>query len=349
MTQRQRIIDQINHKTTDFVPTAKLEFEGDVAERLDVHYGSTRWRDLVEEYDHILRVGCVNRDGLSVSDRSDYYTDVYGNKWRADRRPLHLVENALTEPSLEGFTFPVASDFLYPDWRDRLERARAEHPDKFIVTGLGFGMFVRSWTLRGFMDALSDTASEPEFYEELIEKICELHLSILDQLVTGPVDGCMFDGDWGDQRGILMGPERWRRFIKPRLARLYERVHREGKTTLHHSCGNVRDVIPDLIEIGLDVLQSVQPEAMNPYELKREFGADITFWGGLGSQRTVPFGTPREIREEINRLCTVMAEGGGYILGPAKALQTETPTENAAAVVESFLSTVGVEIGPSGR
>jgi uroporphyrinogen decarboxylase len=128
------------------------------------------------------------------------------------------------------------------------------------------------------------------------------------------------------------------------LARLYERIHRAGKYTLHHSCGNVRDVIPDLIEIGLDVLQSIQPEAMDPYALKREFGKDLIFWGGLGSQRIIPFGTPDEIRHEVDRLCRVMGEGGGYILGPAKALQPETPTVNAAAVVESFLEKVGVSV-----
>ena len=103
------------------------------------------------------------------------------------------------------------------------------------------------------------------------------------------VDGVILDGDWGDQRGIMLGPERWRRFIKPRLARLYERIRRAGKYTLHHSCGNVRDVIPDLIEIGLDVLQSVQPEAMDPHELKREFGKDLCLLGWSAFPAPHPF------------------------------------------------------------
>lgn len=102
--------------------------------------------------------------------------------------------------------------------------------------------------------------------------------------------------------------------------------------------------MPDIVEIGLDVLESVQPEArgMNPYDLKREWGEQITFWGGLGSQSTIPFGTPAEIRAEVARLCKEMGREGGYILAPAKALQPETPTENAAAVIESFLAQSGV-------
>jgi uroporphyrinogen decarboxylase len=118
---------------------------------------------------------------------------------------------------------------------------------------------------------------------------------------------------------------------------MYTLVHEAGKVALSHCCGSIVDVLPDVVEIGLDVLESVQPEAMDPYALKRLYGRQITFWGGLGSQSTIQFGTPREIREEIARLCEHMGRGGGYILSPAKPLQPGTPVENAAAVVESFV------------
>jgi uroporphyrinogen decarboxylase len=113
---------------------------------------------------------------------------------------------------------------------------------------------------------------------------------------------------------------------------------------IHHSCGSVAEIMPDIIEIGMDVLESVQPEAagMNPYELKRKWGDKITFFGGLGSQSIIPFGTPAEIRREVRRLRTEMGRDGGYILAPAKALQPETPTENAAAVFEAFIEEQGL-------
>ena len=125
---------------------------------------------------------------------------------------------------------------------------------------------------------------------------------------------------------------------------MYAFAHSHGKVTLHHTCGNVVEVIPDAIEIGLDVLESVQPEAMNPYELKRRFGAELTFWGGLGLQSIVPFGKPSEVRTEVKRLCQEMGRGGGYFLAPVKPLQEDTPTQNAAAVVEAFLQQAGATL-----
>jgi uroporphyrinogen decarboxylase len=107
---------------------------------------------------------------------------------------------------------------------------------------------------------------------------------------------------------------------------------------MSHSCGSVAEIVPDLIEIGLDVLESVQPEpvGMNPYELKRRYGNRITFWGGLGSQSTIPYAAPGQVRAEIDRLRREMSVGGGYILAPAKPLQPETPIANAVAVLEAF-------------
>ena len=115
-------------------------------------------------------------------------------------------------------------------------------------------------------------------------------------------------------------------------------VKRQDKLVITHCCGSIVDILPDAIEIGLDVLESCQPEArgMNPYDLKKKFGDKLTFWGCLGSQSVIPFGTPEEIRAEVQQLCREMGKGGGFILGPAKSLQPGTPTENAAAVVEAF-------------
>jgi uroporphyrinogen decarboxylase len=161
-------------------------------------------------------------------------------------------------------------------------------------------------------------------------------MAVLAENLKLPVDAVMFGDDWGDQRGVIVGPERWRRFFKARWAKLYDAVHRAGKLVITHCCGNITDIVPDAVEIGLDVLESCQPEAMNVYELKRRYGRRLTFWGGLGSQSIIPFGTPAAIRREVRRLCRDLGRGGGYILAPAKSLQPETPTANAVAVVEAF-------------
>jgi len=332
-TWRELVHRRIRHEETERTPYT-LGFEGDVEERLDGHYGGPAWR---ESLDPAIRY--VGENNLSVNTDCGLpaTTDVYGSVWRVDRRPFHLEEPALKEPTLSAYRFPGLADSLPAGWRERaLEQIEVEK-EHFLVAGFGFGLFERTWTLRGFDGALMDAAAEPVFYGELVEAIAEHQLEVIDALLTLPVDGIMFSDDWGYQRGVLLGAERWRRFIKPALARQYERVHGAGRLVLSHCCGSVSDIMPDLIEIGLDVLESVQPEAMDPYRLKREYGRDITFWGGLGSQSIIPFGTPNGIRAEISRLCREMGRGGGYILGPAKALQPETPTANAVAVVESFL------------
>ena len=339
-TPKERVIAQIEHRETDRTPYT-FAYEEAVGERLDAHYGSADWRALL--HNSIERVPAPN---LVVDTKvRGIQTDVYGNAWRTDRRPFHLESAALKEPSLDGYVFPDLDAVFTPEIEREARRAVLEGPESFWVAGFGFGLYERIWTLRGFTEAMIDAAADPGFYEELAEQVTVHQLEILDRLVELPVDGIMFSDDWGYQQGVLLGPDRWRRFLKPRLARMYTRVHEAGKYTLSHCCGSVIDILPDIIEIGLDVLESVQPEArgMDPYDLKRRFGSDIAFWGGLGSQSTIPFGTPQEIRHEVGRLCSEMGRGGGYLLAPSKGLQPETATENAAAVIESFLAQEGVQ------
>jgi len=339
LSPKDRVLAQIRHQETDYVPYT-IRYEEEVAQRLDAWYGSDEWRARIE--DSIRRL--PNPD-VSVGEMpGPTYTDLYGSTWRVDRRPFHLEQPALKAASLEGWSLPSLDDLLTPAWKEEALSYSQAHRDYFLVVGFGFGLWERTWALRGFEEALMDTAAEPEFFQELVGVVAEHHLAIVERLLELPVDGILFSDDWGYQQGVLIGPERWRQVLKPHLARMYARVHGAGKVTLSHCCGSVADIMPDIIEIGLDVLESVQPEArgMDPYELKALYGAQICFWGGLGSQSVVPFGSPDQIRVEVARLCREMGRGGGYILSPAKPLQPETPTENAAAVVEAFLEQAGV-------
>jgi uroporphyrinogen decarboxylase len=273
-----------------------------------------------------------------------YYVDPYGSRWDVGGRPFHLVAPALVAPRLDDLVFPDLDALFDQAWRDGALRAIEEGQGRFTVARFGFGLFERTWTLRGFDDALADAALRPRFYDALVARVADHQMAIIERLLDLPVDGIMFGDDWGYQRGVLLGPERWRRFLKPRLARMYARVHEADKYVLTHCCGSIEAILDDVIEIGLDVYQSVQPEARdsNPYALKRQYGERITFWGGLGSQSTIPFGSPDEIRAEVARLCSEMGRDGGYILAPAKAIQPGTPIENAAAVLEAFLAQAGV-------
>jgi uroporphyrinogen decarboxylase len=342
MNNKQRVTSQIKHQETDFIPyTLLFDSNGDIEDRLDEKYGSRGWRRLLDNAIEYLPLPTA---GLAVDEKAELYSkDLYGTTWQVNLRPHHIVEPALKEPTLVGYQFPTIAECIDPGWEASTLSLMAAKPGYFWVAQIGFGLFERTWTLRGFDNALMDVSLNPEFYEELAERLAENQMEMVERMLRLPFDGFLFSDDWGYQDGILIGAKRWRKVIKPHMARLYERVHRAGKYTLTHICGSVAEILPDLIEIGLDVYESVQPEAKNnnPYELKRKYGTDITFWGGLGSQSLLPFGTPSGIKSEVAHLCQEMGKGGGYILSPAKAIQPETPVENAAAAVEAFLAQSG--------
>lgn len=334
MSCRDIVLDQIHHRDTPNVPYT-LPIEPTVAQALDDYYGTTSWRDGIKPY--IVGVSAVDTDPKTPIDDC-YARDAYGGIWRQDMRPWHLETPPLPDAEFGDYEFPEPEVFFRPEEKERAKAVCRENSNSFRIAHLGWGLWERTWNLRGFENALMDSIAEPKFFGEVLDRLTDLYLAFVEYTADLPVDGILFGDDWGDQRGVIIGPERWRELIKPRWARIYEAVHAHGKLVLSHSCGSVADIIPDAIEIGLDVLESCQPEAagMNPYELKKQFGDKITFWGALGSQSTIPRGTPQEIRNEVHRLKTEMARGGGYILAPAKPLQPETPVENAAAILESF-------------
>ena len=339
MKPRETILSTIEHREVRPVPYT-ISFEGDVAERLDKHYGGSDWRKRIGTY--IVGAGAVDNMKKEPTEREGFQRDPYGTIWRLDRRPFHLEKPGLAEPSFDNYDWPAPERF-FADEKQLAEARRhcqASKGEYFILAGLGWGLFETAWGIRGFENVLMDVAGEPEFFEELLDRITEQFLTYVDFTCRSlpDIDAIMFGDDWGDQRGVIVGPERWRKLFKPRWAKIYDRVHEHGKLVITHCCGSIVDIMDDIVEIGLDVLESVQPEArgMNPYDLKNRWGDKLTFWGCLGSQSTIPFGTPETIRAEIGKLCRQMGKGGGFIIAPAKALQPETPTQNAAAVVEAF-------------
>jgi len=334
MIPREFVLEQLCYRDTFPVPF-HLDFEGDVAERLDTYYGGIGWRERLTPYLRIIE----GIDTIQEKPLSETHTrDVFGGIWRQDRRPSHLEEPALKSPTFDGYDFPSFEVFWNEKKKESIQQELENHPESFRIVIIPWGLFEQSWRIRGFENALMDTITQPDFYQELLNKLTELYLKFVNVCVGLNCDAIMFGDDWGDQRGVILGPHRWREFLKPCWAKIYEAVHNQRKFAITHCCGSVADIMPDIIEIGLDVLESVQPEAagMNPYQLKRKWGDKIVLWGCLGSQGTIPFGTPREIKNEVQKLCKEMGKNGGYILSPAKALQPETPTENAVAVVEAF-------------
>ena len=335
MTPRDIVRAQIEHRETETIPYT-LAFEEDVGQRLDAHFGGDAWRSRLVPY--LVQCGSVAAPAGEQLDAA-HHRDVFGTVRRMDEIPPHVVEPGLKAPTFDGYAFPSVDMFLNAEAKAAAQEQVSRCSDSFTIVSSGLCLW-QGWYLRGFEDTLMDCVAEPEFFAELLDRLTELTLALVAACADIPADAIMMGDDWGDQRGILIGPERWRAFYKPRYARIFEAIHAQGKLAIMHCCGSVADIMGDIVEIGLDVLESVQPEAagMDPYTLKAAWGDKITFWGCLGSQHTIPFGTPAEIRGEMQKLCRELGRGGGYILAPAKPLRPETPTANAVAVVETLLA-----------
>ena len=308
-----------------------LPIDAPVIERLNAHYGGTEWQGRVHN-----AIAWVSVPNLRMQPAGHLQNrDIFGAAWRTDQRPFHLEKPALDGPDLSGYRWP-AIDEIWDEAAVKAQVERGRELGQFVVGSTGMGLFERSWTFRGFENAMTDMLLNPGFYNALLDGILAIHLRVVERLAALGVDGILLSDDWGDQRGVIMGPRLWRKFIQPRAAAYFAAVHAAGKWTFQHCCGNVTAIIPEMIASGLDVLESLQPEAMDVYAIKRRFGRELRLWGGLGTQQMIPFGTPQAIRAEVQRLRDELGAGGGYILAPAKPLLPEVPTENAAAVVEAF-------------
>lgn len=153
----------------------------------------------------MCQVGAVDTDPKTPID-SKYVRDGFGGIWRQDMRPWHLERPPLAEPSFDGYKFPAAESFFRPEWKEKaLESCRA-NADKFRVGNLGWGLFERSWNLRGFENVLVDSVADPDFFEEALDRLMNLYIVFVDYTADLPIDGILFGDDWGDQRGVILGP-----------------------------------------------------------------------------------------------------------------------------------------------
>ena len=343
MTAREILLNSMKHKgNPENITPYTIGFDCHILEEKVNNYYGCSWYEKTRPFIHSpFHVSTTIE--VPIEGRAHYSKDVFGSIWRTDKLPWHLEVPVLAEPSFKGYTFPTIDDFVGPLEKVNLKKYAKEqnekNPDLFRIINMGWGIFEQTWRICGFEETMCNIAAEEEFYGELVEKISDLYVQMVEYCADVEADAFLFGDDWGSQTGVIIGPHKWRKFIKPAWKKVYDKVHAQGKYVISHSCGSVYDIIPDAIEIGLDMLESVQPETygMNPFKLKEEFGDKLGFWGTLGSQSVIPFWKPDEIKEHIKKLKKEMSVNGGYILAPAKPFQPETPLENAIAVIDGLI------------
>jgi uroporphyrinogen decarboxylase len=207
---------------------------------------------------------------------------------------------------------------------------------RYILVLIWGSHWEKAYFARGIENFLSDLAGSPEFAQRLLDTIIRKNMVMLENIVTCPdIDGILLGSDWGTQANLIMSPRTWRKMIAPGEQQEYDLLRSYGKDVFVHSCGDIRKIMPDLVELGVDGLNPVQPECMQIAELKEKYGHRITYWGGISTQRTLPYGTPDEVAREVEETIRIMSRDGGYITAPSQEIQTDVPYENLIALIES--------------
>lgn len=222
----------------------------------------------------------------------------------------------------------------YADLAKNIKELRQKN-DKYFLVRIYCSHFEKAYFARGIENFLADMAGEPREAQRLLNRIIEKNLVMLENFLAIPeIDGVLLGSDWGSQMDLLMSPDTWQEMIRPGEQREYDLIHSYGKDVWVHSCGNIERLISSLVEMKLDVLNPIQPEAMDIAKLKRLYGDSLTFWGGVSTQQTLPYGTSDDVKRESREVRDIMSKGGGYIFAPAQGIQNDVPTDNIIALLE---------------
>ncbi len=331
MTVRERVIASLAHRQPDRTPY-HVGFTEPSRAAMAAWYGDTRFEEKLGNC--LLTLG-TEPDGAWREVRPDVWVDQFGVQWdrSIDKDIGNVVNRLVTPETLASFHFPDPAE---PSRWSRHAGLIAAAGDHYVVTNLGFSLFERAWTLAGMENVLVAMVESPGFVHELLDAILAYNLAIIDRACAFPIDAMMFGDDWGQQRGLIMGPALWREFIGPRVRAMYAAVKRAGKRVFIHSCGKVDGLFAELADAGLDCFNPFQPEVIDVAEAKRAHGERLSFYGGISTQRTLPYGTVDEVRAEVRRLLEVVGRDGGLIASPAHAIPKDAKSANIAAMIEEL-------------
>lgn len=355
MNARERFIRTINRQRSDR-PALFATLTPQVAEKIAAHLGmeyeppldsllSTRISHtkllLALGNDAVGIAACAPDDAPTHTGEDGLITNEWGmtfiNKGLYNEFFRFPLENAHERSDIDDFPFP---DPHAPGRFDDAIWKVAQYKGEYgIIADLETSIFETAWYLVGMEKLLVDLIMEPPYLEPLLDRIMEINTEIGKELIRIGADLIWCGDDFGTQTGMIMDPETWRRLFKPRIRFMFEQF-REVNPDIRiawHSCGAIRDIVPDFIELGLDFLNPLQPMAagMEPEGLVGDFGNNIGFFGGICVQDLLPNGTPEQIRSEVRRRAEILGKHDAYIIAPAHNIQDDTPVENIIAFFDS--------------
>lgn len=292
----------------------------------------------VEEYfnkdvhDEAMKQFAIERGFAKIDEERGLVFDSFGVGWNLYSEGVSVDIHPLDDmDKYSQYHWPIPND------REMMRYARMtveKYKDDFFLMGFQhIGMFERCWCLRKYENFMCDLVLEPDFVEEIMDHILEYKLTEGQMYLELGVDAVRLGDDWGLQKSLQIPPDLWRKFIKPRQAKLYKFYKDAGLPVFQHSCGDITSIISDLIEIGLDVLHPIQPLAMDIQQLAYKYGRQLVFWGGIDTQEALPLWKPEKVRAEVRRVYDILGSSGKYIISPSQELMSDVPLENVEALI----------------
>ena len=333
-------IDYIAHYETDkkLKEYFKIKTEVELLDKLGSDFYYLQGRDLSQNEGFMK----YYKPSLDVNDTER--TCALGMKWARDAKDHKFcvdevisspLENLSNAGELEEYPWPVPEDF---DFSPMVEES-IENKDRIIAGGFWTGIMGDAYRLNGFQNFLTNIALEPELMKALIDKLTSVYYDLnkaVFETLKGKMDIWFFGNDFGGQNGLLMSLDMWSYFYKENIKKLTNLAHSYGLKVMMHSCGSVSQLIPDLIEAGVDILDPIQVSAvgMEPESLAEQFGGKIIFHGGMDTQQILPFGNVDEVKTLKKKIGKSLGSTGGYILSGSQLLGSDIPVENIVAMFE---------------
>ena len=271
-------------------------------------------------------------------DFESFYATVF-DEWGIEREAgvtdeyWHFKHHPLEHMELEEYEFP---DLDAPGRFDRAKQLVKKWDGEYATAGYAlYGLFEHAWSLRGFRNFIRDLYVNPKFVNTLLDRLLKWKIEQGKRLIELGVDIIEVGDDLGSQIGLILSPSLIRKYLIPRYQRWLKNLKKAGAYVFFHSCGKIEDVIPDLIEAGVEILNPIQPECMDPANLKKLYGDKLTFHGTVSIQETLPFGTVNDVKNEVVTRIKTLGYNGGLILAPSHTVDKHVPLENILALYET--------------
>lgn len=379
MTPRERVRTSLNHMEPDRIPLdlGSTKMSGISIKAYREFIGYKGWNSLDLEpriLDPVQQLALVKEEvlerigvdirGLIPSAPSshktqyreigDYvqFTDEWGVDWKMPKTGgyyfdmcSHPMKEEMTVVDLDSYKWPdPLDDARTAQFKQQIDETSQKGDYAFVMHGVCAGILEMALRLRGFEQLFMDFVLDPGLVCGILDRVVEIKAAFWEKALAQAGEDVLVAieaDDLGTQDSLLISPEMYRKFVKPRHKRLFSFIKQKAPDikVFLHSCGAVKPLIPDLIEAGVDILNPVQVSAkdMDPVDLKKEFGDALTFWGGgIDTQRVLPFGTPQEVRDEVKRRIEELAPGGGFIFNTIHNIQADVPPQNIEAMLETF-------------